>query len=318
MPILPLHRCTDVRAWLLQAYADPGTAFPPMISTPGYTLPRLGSLAWYAATTGVSVSGINVHQWSASTTNNWVVSPADGSARGSLTAVFVGDASNNVLVLGPNTDMHGQVFFHGHGGLIMIGSDMGQRSELTARLWSRDNLLVWGHKCTSNSVDITIEGDDTSVVLGDDCMLARDVNIRTSDEHAILELDGGRFLNPAASVHVEPRVWLGDKCTLLKGVHVGYGSIVGNSSVVTRSVGRFSIATGIPARTVRTGVSWSRFHEPEPGLIGTLRELEAQLVGPAPLAGSRIVDSGKILAELESLDGVAIEESVLAEVLLNS
>ena len=281
--MVPRHNCIDLEAWLTNAYRDPRSSFPPMIATYGYTLPDLGPLKWHQATAGLVTGGVTVHHWGGGQNKNWIVVPEPESVRGNLVVVFTGNASCNTLIISKNTNMHGQIFFHGQGGLVLIGSGMGQRSEITARLWSEDNLLFWGDKCTSNSVSITIAGDREYVALGDDCMIARGVDIRTSDEHAIMELDGGRFLNPPASVHVEPHVWLGDKCTLLKGVHIGYGSVVGNASVVTRAVPRFTIAAGVPARHVRTGVSWSRLHHPEPGLVDTLRASESQLVGPAPV-----------------------------------
>lgn len=50
--------------------------------------------------------------------------------------------------------------------------------------------------------------------------ISRDVDIRTSNEHALVDPKDDRMLNAPSSVHVEPDVWLGDKSTLLKGVHV--------------------------------------------------------------------------------------------------
>jgi acetyltransferase-like isoleucine patch superfamily enzyme len=267
--------------WLVRAYRDPLQAFPPMISTPGYTLPDLAALSWHKATAGLSVQGFRVHS-PESSRNNWVLAPTDASARGNIAIVFVGAASDNILVLGKNTDLHGQVFFHADGGLAIFGEDMGQRSEVTARLWSKDNLLFWGRESTSNSVTIIIEGERNQFVLGDDCMMAREVDVRTSDEHAIFDLKTGALLNPPSAVHVEPHVWLGDKSTLLKGVQIGFGSVVGEGSIVTRAIPRFSIAAGVPAKVIRSEVSWSRHRLPEHGLMDRLRREEAMLVGAAP------------------------------------
>jgi carbonic anhydrase/acetyltransferase-like protein (isoleucine patch superfamily) len=288
--MLSKHPLTDPRDWLFKAYADPASVFPAMIASPGYALPPIAGAVWHLASAGLSVGGASAHHWGKNQ-NNWIVVPADGSARGDLKVIYIGEASNNILVLGPNTDMHGQVFFHGDGGLVIVGGDMDQRCEMTTRLWSQDNILFWGRRSTSNSVTITLEGDATAVVLGEDCMLARDVAIRTSDEHALVDLRDGGWLNPPGTVHVEPHVWLGDKSTLLKGVHIGFGSVVGGSSVVTRSVPRFSVAAGVPARVLRSGVSWSRQHSPEAGIADVLRQHESSLTGAAPRAGVRTDDS---------------------------
>ena len=45
--------------------------------------------------------------------------------------------------------------------------------------------------------------------------------------------------------------WLGARVTVLKGVEIGHGSVIGACSVVTRDVPPFSVAIGTPARVVQ-------------------------------------------------------------------
>lgn len=45
--------------------------------------------------------------------------------------------------------------------------------------------------------------------------------------------------------------WLGASVTVLKGVTIGFGSIIGAGSIVTRDVPPFSVAVGSPARVVK-------------------------------------------------------------------
>ena len=52
-------------------------------------------------------------------------------------------------------------------------------------------------------------------------------------------------------ITLEADVWIGAKATILPGVTVGRGSIVGVSSVVHADVPPFTVVLGIPARTVR-------------------------------------------------------------------
>ncbi len=53
------------------------------------------------------------------------------------------------------------------------------------------------------------------------------------------------------AIEIGPNCWLGAAVTVLKGVNIGYGSIVGAASVVTRDVPPFSILVGNPARVIR-------------------------------------------------------------------
>ena len=53
-------------------------------------------------------------------------------------------------------------------------------------------------------------------------------------------------------VRIEDHVWIGFNCSILKGVTIGEGAIVGAGSVVTKDVPPFTIVAGNPARIIRT------------------------------------------------------------------
>jgi acetyltransferase-like isoleucine patch superfamily enzyme len=52
-------------------------------------------------------------------------------------------------------------------------------------------------------------------------------------------------------VRIGPDVWLGTKATVLRGVAIGRGSVIGANSVVTRDVPPYSVAVGAPAHVVK-------------------------------------------------------------------
>jgi acetyltransferase-like isoleucine patch superfamily enzyme len=55
---------------------------------------------------------------------------------------------------------------------------------------------------------------------------------------------------PARPVTIEDDVWIGAKASVLRGVRIGRGAIVGTAAVVTRDVEPFSVVAGVPARVV--------------------------------------------------------------------
>jgi len=65
----------------------------------------------------------------------------------------------------------------------------------------------------------------------------------------------------ARPVVIEEDVWIGAKASVLRGVRIGRGAIVGTGAVVTRDVAPFSVVAGVPARVVGT-IDAQRF-EPE-------------------------------------------------------
>lgn len=50
---------------------------------------------------------------------------------------------------------------------------------------------------------------------------------------------------------IEDKVWIGAKAIIMKGVKIGYGSIVGAGAVVTHDVPPLSIVAGNPAKIVK-------------------------------------------------------------------
>ena len=50
---------------------------------------------------------------------------------------------------------------------------------------------------------------------------------------------------------LEDKVWIGINSTILPGVTVGYGSIVGANSVVTHDVSPYTVVGGNPAKFIK-------------------------------------------------------------------
>lgn len=55
-----------------------------------------------------------------------------------------------------------------------------------------------------------------------------------------------------ASITIMDNVWIGERSTILKGVTIGKGAVVGCNSVVTHNVPEYSIVAGNPAKVVKT------------------------------------------------------------------
>lgn len=85
----------------------------------------------------------------------------------------------------------------------------------------------------------------------------RSVNHRTEclnlQEVAQRKVIGGRSMvePPQGPVRIGAAAWVGDNVTILEGVEIGNGAIVGAGAVVTRSVPAYAVAVGNPARVLR-------------------------------------------------------------------
>ncbi|MDE5707912.1 MAG: acyltransferase [Alistipes sp.] len=121
-----------------------------------------------------------------------------------------------------------------------------------------DNSIVVGTGTSLVSAHLCAQEHDTKILIGDDCMFSNNIQIRTSDSHPYYDMETKVRLNPGASVNIGPHVWICAKATIMKGVTIGEGSIVGYSSIVTKNVSPNSLVAGSPAKTIREHVCWSR------------------------------------------------------------
>jgi acetyltransferase-like isoleucine patch superfamily enzyme len=124
-------------------------------------------------------------------------------------------------------------------------------------LMGRDAEIRLGHHTTVESARFIAHGG-TTLEVGPDCMLAYDVEVRTSDEHSILDASSGERINPDASVRIGEHVWFGAHAVVLKGVSIGNDSVIATGSIVSRDLGAGVVAGGIPAKEIRDGVTWDR------------------------------------------------------------
>ena len=94
------------------------------------------------------------------------------------------------------------------------------------------------------------------IVIGDNLLTGRFVLI-TDNSHGLFEMvelnkhPSHRQVVSKGEVVIGDNVWLGDKVSILPGVHIGDGCIIGANSVVTHDVPNFSIAAGNPAKVIK-------------------------------------------------------------------
>jgi acetyltransferase-like isoleucine patch superfamily enzyme len=118
--------------------------------------------------------------------------------------------------------------------------------------------LSIGKNSVMEDVCICVVEPGKKVIIGEDCMFGQNVYIRTSDSHSVIEQKTGKRINYAKDIEIEDHVWIGDRCIILKGVHIGKDSVIGAGAVVTKSCESGSVLAGNPAKIVKTGVTWDK------------------------------------------------------------
>lgn len=144
---------------------------------------------------------------------------------------------------------------------IIIGQDciIGRGVQLTA--WKKyynqrfTPEIVCGNNCSFGE-DAHITAIN-SIRLGNNVLMGKKVLI-TDNAHGASSaelLDIAPNLRPLVSkgpVVIDDNVWIGEKASIMPGVHIGKGTIIAANSVVTKDVPPYCVVGGVPAKVIKT------------------------------------------------------------------
>jgi len=95
-----------------------------------------------------------------------------------------------------------------------------------------------------------------SIYIGNNVLTGKKVLI-TDNSHGMATYEQlvvppvDRNLHSKGVVVIEDNVWIGEKASILPGVHIGKGAIIAANSVVTKDVPAFCVAAGIPSIVIK-------------------------------------------------------------------
>ena len=95
--------------------------------------------------------------------------------------------------------------------------------------------------------------DPGNIKIGKWCLIAAHVGIFANNH--IFD-DSTQYIEDQGvtrqGIVIEDDCWIGHAVTVLDGVTIGKGSIIGAGAVVTKDIPPFSVAVGIPAKVVKS------------------------------------------------------------------
>lgn len=150
------------------------------------------------------------------------------------------------------------VFDCDNGTFRMAGNKFGSFSGFI-RI-GQDSTVSLGQDVTATNACVISAVEGTSVIIGNDVMLASENEIRADDGHAIFDVESETRVNWSKSISIGDHVWVAKRAVLLGGACIGDGSVVGFGSIVTGVVPNNCVAAGVPARVIRQDIAWERPH----------------------------------------------------------
>lgn len=176
-----------------------------------------------------------------------------------LNGTYFDVKGNNISIqIGSGSKLNGLRFFiRGDNHTVTIGENCRFRRGGEICVENNNGSVIIGNQSTVEDVQFaSTEGG--KITVGQDCMFANDIDVRTGDSHSIVSMTNGERLNPAQDVNINDHVWVGAHVRILKGVNIGSGSIIGTGSVVSRNVPENVVSAGIPSVTIKDKVKWDR------------------------------------------------------------
>lgn len=137
-----------------------------------------------------------------------------------------------------------------HAGMLEIGE--GFLSEHDVTIAPRGGRIAIGKNCFVGKGTLIQAMHGSSVVIGDDVMLANQVTIVASN-HSTESSNAPMIHQPehGRGIRIGSDVWIASHAVITDGVEIGDGAVVAAGAVVTKSVAANVIVAGVPARQIR-------------------------------------------------------------------
>jgi acetyltransferase-like isoleucine patch superfamily enzyme len=146
------------------------------------------------------------------------------------------------IAIGANSAVLGELITLPQGGRIAIG----ERTFIgpATRIWSACSIVIGNHVLVAHNVNIH-----------DNISHSLDWRERRAEVGKLLPqltLTPYTFDLRAKPIVIEDDVWIGFGASIMGGVHIGRGAIIGAGTMVTKDVPAFTLVVGNPMRIVRT------------------------------------------------------------------
>lgn len=132
--------------------------------------------------------------------------------------------------------------FHRGGSIELQARYKGSKIKIGNNVATNNNIML----CAANYIEI-----------GNDTLIGQYVTIMDHEAHGI-EPNKRRELGEIGTVIIGKNVWLGNNVVILKNSEIGENTVVATGAVVSGKFPANVIIGGVPAKIIKSDISWSR------------------------------------------------------------
>lgn len=173
------------------------------------------------------------------------------------TITFTG--KNNILFCEDNINIvNTSIQFHGDNSVVYLCFT---KSNYVLDIHIFQNSLIYmGRDNKMSPVTHINVQEHQNLIIGDDCIIGSNCNIRTSDAHIVYDSNSKKRVNNSSSVFIGDHVWLAHQIYIEMGVRIGSGAILNNNSHIYKYsiLKSNNLYAGNPARIVQKDVFFTK------------------------------------------------------------
>lgn len=143
----------------------------------------------------------------------------------------------------------GEVFWENLGGTIIFNGKVGSNPGFSLKL-SKNAKIIFGDSCSFGQNNFI--SCKSSITFGDKLLSSWDNQFFDNDFHRFYSIEKKELTIETESIVIASKVFIGSRCTILKGTNIPFRSVVGSNSVLNKNYGEETgtIITGNPAKAI--------------------------------------------------------------------